>query len=97
MELEERLVEIVKMVENTDLDDTAKVIINELIRLATELKAELDDLRPQCTYYKALVDYIEGIMMMWEGTDVDDELKERCFYADLKNLFFETETEGGDI
>lgn len=62
MTYDERIAQVVEMAFKADLDEDAKVIVNEAIRVATEANAELDDIWEDYNTIKTKYDYVVGLV-----------------------------------
>lgn len=62
MTYDEKIAQVVEMAFKADLDEDAKVIVNEAIRVATEANAELDDIWDDYNTMKTKYDYVMGLV-----------------------------------
>lgn len=62
MTYDEKIAQVVEMAFKADLDEDAKVIVNEAIRVATEVNAELDDIWEDYNTMKSKFDYVLGLV-----------------------------------
>lgn len=62
MTYDEKIAQVVEMAFKADLDEDAKVIVNEAIRVATEVNADLDDIWEDYNTMKSKYDYVMGLV-----------------------------------
>lgn len=62
MTYDEKIAQVVEMAFKADLDEDAKVIVNEAIRVATDINAELDDIWEDYNTMKTKYDYVMGLV-----------------------------------
>lgn len=59
---DEKIAQVVEMAFKADLDEDAKVIVDEAIRVATEANADLDDIWEDYNTMKTKYDYVVGLV-----------------------------------
>ena len=99
---DERIAQVVEMAFKADLDEDAKVIVNEAIRVATEVNAELDDIWDDYNTMKTKYDYVMGLVAHLEELAKKYKRKALFYYEEAnkkrtkrKKLYDEEFEEGG--
>lgn len=82
MTYDEKIAQVVEMAFKADLDEEAKVIVNEAIRVATDINAELDDIWEDYNTMKTKYDYVMGLVAHLEELAKKYKSKARFYYEE---------------
>ena len=81
---DERIAQVVEMAFKADLDEDAKVIVNEAIRVATEANADLDDIWEDYNTMKTKYDYVVGLVAHLEELAKKYKTKALFYYGQAR-------------
>ena len=81
---DEKIAQVVEMAFKADLDEEAKVIVNEAIRVATEINAELDDIWEDYNTMKTKYDYVMGLVAHLEELAKKYKSKAMFYYEQAR-------------
>ena len=84
MTYDEKIAQVVEMAFKADLDEEAKVIVNEAIRVATEINAELDDIWEDYNTMKTKYDYVMGLVAHLEELAKKYKSKAMLYYEQAR-------------
>lgn len=79
---DEKIAQVVEMALKADLDEEAKVIVNEAIRVATDINAELDDIWEDYNTMKTKYDYVMGLVAHLEELAKKYKSKAMFYYEE---------------
>lgn len=86
MTYDEKIAQVVEMAFKADLDEDAKVIVNEAIRVATDINAELDDIWEDYNTMKTKYDYVVGLVAHLEELARMYRAKAKFYYEQAKSM-----------
>lgn len=81
---DEKIAQVVEMAFKADLDEEAKVIINEAIRVATDINAELDNIWEDYNTMKTKYDYVMGLVAHLEELAKKYKSKAMFYYEQAR-------------
>lgn len=81
---DEKIAQVVEMAFKADLDEEAKVIVNEAIRVATDINAELDDIWEDYNTMKTKYDYVMGLVAHLEELAKKYKSKAMFYYEQAR-------------
>lgn len=84
MTYDEKIAQVVEMAFKADLDEDAKVIVNEAIRVATDINAELDDIWEDYNTMKTKYDYVMGLVAHLEELAKKYKSKAMFYYEQAR-------------
>ena len=79
---DEKIAQVVEMAFKADLDEEAKVIVNEAIRVATDINAELDEIWEDYNTMKTKYDYVMGLVAHLEELAKKYKSKAMFYYEE---------------
>jgi hypothetical protein len=86
MTYDERIAQVVEMAFNAELNEEASVVVNEAIRVATEVNAELDDIWEDYNTMKTKYDYVVGLVGHLEEMARMYRAKAKFYYEQAKSM-----------
>lgn len=84
MTYDEKIAQVVEMAFKADLDEETKVIVNEAIRVAMDINAELDDIWEDYNTMKTKYDYVMGLVAHLEELAKKYKSKAMLYYEQAK-------------
>lgn len=86
MTYDERIAQVVEMAFKADLNEEASVVVNEAIRVATEVNANLDDIWEDYNTMKTKYDYVVGLVGHLEEMARMYRAKAKFYYEQAKSM-----------
>lgn len=84
MTYDERIAQIVEMAFKAELNEEANVVVNEAIRVATDINAELDDIWEDYNTIKSKYDYVMGLVAHLEEMAKKYKRKAKFYYEQAR-------------